>query len=139
MTPSKMSVAFCFSWSLPAGDIAQVRQIIARLRQHAIDFGGEVGDLIVQTGDKAQAMFTATLPGASEGMYGLASAGNSSWSWTGAVVVSDVRNISELNAAAAELGLEVAESYAGMIFTSKKNSQGVVEVEQRWAFDWSHF
>jgi SepF-like predicted cell division protein (DUF552 family) len=134
-----MKIAFTFSWLLRDGDIAQVRDIIAKLRQNAIDLGGDVGDLIVQTGDEAQAMFTATLPGASVGNYGLASAGNSSWSWSGAVVISDVRNISELNAAAAELGLEVAETYAGMVFTTKKNADGVVQSEQRWAFDWSNF
>ena len=71
-----MKIAFTFSWLLRDGDIAQVRDIMTKLRQHAIDLGGEVGDLIVQTGDEAQAMFTATLPGAREGNYGLASAGN---------------------------------------------------------------
>ena len=100
------------------------------------------------TGSKAQAvqqearqavLFTATIPGSTEGRYGLASAGEFSWSWTGAVVVSDVRVVGKLHAIAADLGLEVAEVCAGMIFTSKKNAQGVIETEQRQAFDWSNF
>jgi hypothetical protein len=52
-------------------------------------------------------------------------------------MVSDVRKVSELHAAAADLGLEVCESYAGMVFESKKNGHGVVEVEQRSAFNWA--
>lgn len=134
-----MKIAFTFSWLLRDGDFAKVQQIVAKLRQHAIDLGGEGGDLIVQTGDEAQAMFTATIPGASKGTFGLASAGDLSWSWRGAVVTSDVKKISDLNAVAADLDLEVAEVYAGMIFTSKKNADGVVECEQREAFDWSNF
>ena len=143
-----MKVGFTYSWLLPTGDPAQVREIIERLRQHAIEFGGEVSDVIVLIGDEAQAvqretrqvvLFTATVPGASEGSYGLAAARNSSWSWSGAVVVSSARTVGELHAAAADLGIEVVESYAGMIFTSKKNAAGAVVTEQRQAFDWTDF
>lgn len=147
-----MRVGYGYSWSFPAGDLAQVREIIAKLRQHAVELGGEVGDVRVLNGVEAHAMrhdaqaavmFTATMPGATEGRYGLAAAGNSSgpqsWSWNGAVVVSDVRTVSQLHAAAAKLGLGVVESYAGMMFESKRNALGVVEVEQRQAFDWTDF
>ncbi len=145
-----MKIGYAYSWLLPAGDLAQVREIIDKLRQHAVELGGEVGDVIVLTGNdagtvqqdaQAAVLFTATLPGATEGRYGLAAAGISSgpqsWSWRGAVVISDVRIVSQLHAAAAEVGLEVVEGYAGMVFTSKKNALGVVEVEQRQAFDWT--
>ncbi len=144
-----MKVAFTYSWFLPDGDLALVRGIIEQVRQHAIELGSEaVSDVIVLTGDDAQAVqpkarlavvFIATISGATEGRYGLALAGNSSWSWSGAVVVSSAKSVSEFHAAAAALGVEVAEVYAGMIFTSKKNASGVVEVEQRSAFDWTDF
>jgi hypothetical protein len=84
-------------------------------------------------------MFAATIPGATEGRYGLALAGNSFWSWSGAVVISSARTVSELHAAAADLGLEVVEEYGGMIFTSKKNAAGAVVTEQRQAFDLTGF
>jgi len=102
----------------------------------------------VLTGDEAQAeqpgaqvtiFFTANIAGASEGRYGLALAGNSCWSWSGAVVISSARMVSEFHAAAADLGIEVVERYGGMVFTSGKNASGVVEVEQRQAFDWIDF
>lgn len=147
-----MRVGYGYSWFLPAADHAQVREVIFKLRQHAVELGGEAGDVHVETGDEAHAvqrdaqaavLFTATLPGATEGRYGLAAAeissGPQSWSWNGAVVVSDVRIVSHLHAAAAELGLEVVEQYGGMIFTSRNNALGVVEVEQRLAFDLDNF
>lgn len=144
-----MKVAFTYSWRLPAGDPAQVRDIIEQLRRHAIELGSEsVSDVIVLTGDDAQAVqpkarlavvFRATIPGATEGRYGLALARNSSWSWSGAVVISSAKTVSELHTAAADHGIEVAEVYAGMIFTSKKNASGVVVTEQRQAFDWTDF
>lgn len=143
-----MQVGFTYSWRLPADDLAQVRGIIEQLRKHAIELGGEVSDVSVLTGDEAKAvqpkarqavMFAATIPGASEGKYGLAAAGDfSSW-WSGAVVISSARTVSEFHAAAADLGIEVVERYAGMVFTSKKNAAEVVVTEQRQAFDWTDF
>lgn len=143
-----MKVAFTYSWLLPAGNFTQVREIIEQLRQHAIELGGEVGDVSVLTGDAAQAvqpqarhavMFAATIPGATVGKYGLAAAGDCSWSWSGAVVISSARTVGEFHAAAAALGLEVAEVFAGMIFTSRKNAAGAVVTDQRQAFDWTDF
>jgi hypothetical protein len=139
-----MKVAYSYSWFLPVGDLAQVQEIIGKLRQHAIELGGDAGDVAVLTGDEAEAvqpkarhvvMFAATIPGATEGKCGLALAGNFSWSWKGAVVISSARTVSELHAAAADLGIEVVEEYGGMIFTSKKNAEGAVVTEQRQAFD----
>ena len=143
-----MNVAFTYSWLLPAGNPAQVRAIIEQLRLHAIELGGEVGDVIVLIGDEAQAvqpegrhavLFTATIPGATNGKYGLASAGDFSWSWHGAVIISSARTVSQLHAAAAAHGIEVVEVYAGMIFTSRKNAAGEVVSDQRQAFDWRNF
>ena len=143
-----MQVGFTYSWSLPAGDFPQVRDIIDKLRQYAVEHGGEVGDVKVLTGDEAQAMqpkarhavmFAATIPGATAAEYGLASAGSTSWSWSGAVLVSDVRSVSEFHAAGADLGLEVVEGYGGMVFTSKKNAAGAVVTVQRSVYDWTDF
>lgn len=143
-----MKVAYSYSWLLPAGTLAYVREIIDKLRNYAVELGGDAGDVVVLTGDEAGAVrpgsrvaviFTATIPGASEGRYGLAVVTDSSWSWSGAIVVSDVRKVGELHAAAAALSMEVVEEYAGMVFTSKKNGEGVVEVEQRLASDWTDF
>lgn len=143
-----MKVAFSYNWSLPTGDLAQVREIMERLRKHAVELGGDAGDVVVLTGDEAEAVkpgsqvavfFLATIPGATEGRYGLAWVGNTPWSWNGAVVISSARTASDLHAAAADLGIEVVEEYAGMIFTSKKNAAGAVVTEQRQAFDWNDF
>jgi hypothetical protein len=144
MTPR---MAYSYSWLLPSGTIAQVRDIIEASRQIAIDLGSQsVGPVIVLTGDEAQAMqvlFVATIPGATEGRYGLAAAeissGPVSWTWSGAVIVSSMKMVGEFHQTAASLGIEVIESYAGMVFTSKKNADGVVETEQRLAFDWKDF
>ena len=103
---------------------------------------------VIRVSDDAQAvqpkarhavMFAATIPGSIEGRYGLALAGNSSWSWSGGVIISSARTVSEFHAAAAELGIEVVEGYAGMVFTSRKNAVGAVVTEQRQAFDWTDF
>lgn len=143
-----MKVGFSYSWFLPVGDLAQVHEIIERLRQHAVELGSDAGDVVVLTGEEAEAvqpgaqvavLFMATMPGTTEGKYGLAATGNFSWAWSGAVLVSDVRKVSELHAAAAGLGVEVCECYAGMIFDSKKNAAGAVVTEQRQAFDLSEF
>ena len=50
-----------------------------------------------------------------------------------------MKTVSEFHATAAKFGVEVVEAYAGMIFTSKMNALGIVEVEQRPMFDWSEF
>lgn len=143
-----MNVAYAYSWRLHAAESSHVEVVIDSLRRHAVELGGEAGEVVVLNGKDAEAvkpgsraavLFTATVPGATEGKYGLATAGNSSWSWNGAVMISDVRTVSQLHAAAADLGLEVVESYGGMVFTSRRNGQGVVEVVQRSAFDGTDF
>jgi hypothetical protein len=108
--------------------------------------------VIVLGGNDAQAvhpearqavMFVATIPGASEGRYGLAtpeiSSALLSWSWNGSVIVSAMREVGHFHSVAAGLGVEVVESFAGMTFTSKKNAFGIVETEQREAFDLKDF
>jgi len=150
MTPSKLNVAYSFSWLLPAGDKAQVREIIESLRQHAIELGSEaVGPVVVLTGDDAQAirsdaecviMFTAIIPNTrGEGglqRYGLGfSPEKKSWTWNGVVRVSSFREISGLMVHAASLGIFVSTTFAGMMMEYRRNSEGEIEVEQRSAFD----
>ena len=143
-----MKLAYAYSWRLHAAELPQVEVVIDRLRRHAVELGGEAGEMLVlidrdaeavQPGSRVAVLFAATIPGATEGKYGLAAAENSSWVWSGAVVVSDVRAVGQLHAAAAELGVEVVEGYAGMIFESKKDDHGVVVVGQRSAFDGADF
>jgi len=75
---------------------------------------------VVQPEARQAVLFVATIPGATEGRYGLALARNSSWSWSGAVVISSAKTVSEFHAAAA-------------------NASGIVKVEQRQAFDSTDF
>ena len=155
MTPSKLNVAYSYSWVLPFVDTSQVRAIIESLRQYIIALGSEsVSDVIVLTGNEAQAvrsdadhiiMFTAIVPNAkSEGgpqRYGLGfSPEKKSWSWSGTVRVSSFKEISGLMVHAASLGIcFVGTTFAGMIVEYKRNAEGEIEVQQRPAFDWTDF
>ncbi len=145
MTPSKLNVAYSYSWVLTSGNTALVRSIIESLRQYAIDLGSEsVSGVIVLTGTEAQAdhviMFTAIVPNAtSEGgpqKYGLGlSLEQNSWSWSGVVRVSSFKEISEMMVHAASLGIFVSTTFAGMVMEYRANAQGVIEVKQRPAFN----
>ena len=154
MTPSKLNVAYSYSWLLPHGDTAQVRDIIESLRHYPIDLGSEaVGPVIVLTGIEAHAvrsdtecvvMFTATIPNTKgEGgpqRYGLGfSPEKKSWSWSGTVRVSSFKEISGLMVHAASLGMFVGTTFAGMVMEYRRNGAGEIEVEQRPAIDWTDF
>ena len=150
MTPSKLNVAYSFSWLLPDGDKAQVRSIIESLRQCAIDLGSDaVGPVVVLAGTEAQAvrsdtdhviMFTAIIPNArSESgpqSYGLGfSPEKKTSTWSGVVRASSFREISALMVHAASLGVFVGTTFAGIEMLYRRNAQGEIEVEQRSAFD----
>ncbi|MFO1043298.1 MAG: hypothetical protein U0941_16005 [Planctomycetaceae bacterium] len=154
MTPSKLNVAYSFSWLLPSGDTAQVRAIIESLRQFAIELGSEeVGPVVMLTGEDAQAvrsdcdqviMFTTTIPNttAERGPqnFGLGfSSEEKAWTWSGVVRASSFREISAQMVHAASLGISVSTILAGMIMEYQKNAQGVIEVKQRPAIDWTDF
>ena len=148
MSADELTVGYDFSWKF-IGDITQVQEIIEQLRLRAIELGGaSVCDVIVVTGDDASAvqsearqvvMFTATIPNTNEGCYGFASSENSSgpklWTWNGCVVVSSFTVITKLHFAAANLGIEVQEGFAGLAMSLKKNAEGMVEVNHRLMFD----
>lgn len=155
MTPSKLNVAYSYSWLLPSGDTALARAIIEALRQYAIDIGSEsVSDVIVLSGKEAQAarsdaecvvMFTATIPNTKgEGgpqRYGLGfSLEQNSWSWSGIMRVSSFKDISALMLRGSEVGLDdVRTCFCGIEMIYRKNSSGEIEVGQRPAFDWTDF
>ena len=130
-----MNVAYSYSWSLQDANLAQVCDIIESLRRHAIEIGGkDVSDLNVES-ETHQVYFAATIPGSNEGKYGLSFSENRSWTWTGSTIISSARSVGEFHQMAASYGIQVVESYAGMIFESKRNHQGVVECDQRSAFE----
>ena len=150
MTPSRLNVAYSYSWHLPFADTAQVRAIIESLRQHAIELGSEeVGPVVMLTGEAAHAVrsdadhvivFSATIPNAKgesgPQSYGLGfSPEKKSWSWSGVVRVSSFKEISGMMVHAASLGAEVGTTFAGMIMEYRMNAAGEIEVEQRSTFD----
>lgn len=151
MTPSKLNVAYSYSWVLTSRNTALVRSIIESLRQYAIDLGSEsVSDVIVLTGNDAKAirsganhviMFTASIPntGGKDGpqSFGLGfSPGEESWTWSGVVRVSSFKEISALIFRGSEVGIDdVRTCFCGMEILYRKNSSGEIEVEQRPAFD----
>lgn len=154
MTPSRLNVAYSYSWHLPFADTAQVRAIIESLRQYAIDLGSEaVGPVVVLTGEEAQAirsyaecviMFTAIIPNARSDSapqsYGLGfSPEKESWSWSGTVRVSSFKEISGLMVHAASLGIFVGTTFAGMVMEYRRNAEDEIEVQQRSAFDLDDF
>lgn len=144
-----MNITYSYRWSLFGPAFGDARSVVERLRRVAINLGGVADEFTetltwetahaVRPGCLWAAQFTATIPGASEGRFGLGSVDNHSWSWDGTLVVRDTRIVGEFHAAAANLGVEVVEVFAGMVFTSKKNAFGVVEFEQRPAFDADDF
>lgn len=151
---SKLNVAYSYSWHLPFGDSAQVRDIIESLRQYAIDLGSvDVGPVIVLTGTEAQAVrsnadhvitFTAIVPNAKSDSgpqrYGLGfSPEENVWSWSGIVRVSSFKEISGLMVHASSLGIQVGTTFAGMVMEYRRNAKGGIEVEQHPVLDWTDF
>jgi hypothetical protein len=57
------------------------------------------------------------------------------WVWGGAVATADQRRVGLLMQTAAEVGLDVAEAFGGMVFASRRGPDGRVRTEQRPAFD----
>ncbi len=86
-------------------------------------------------GDESQAFGLAAYPRFVEGQAEVTPTHLGSWSWVGVVRSMDLRSISNLMHVAAELGIEVTMSCAGMQWTARKNDQGEVEWDQRCAID----
>lgn len=146
-----MNVAYSYLWRLPSAGVDVVMGIIEELRQYAVKMGAEsVGDLIVLTDNDAHLVSTgashvvmfdavlptvrsATLPTVGIEQYGLASSDGMSWEWSGVVRVSGFHEISKLMHAAAELGIETHQTFAGMVMSGKKNNEGEVVYDQQYA------
>ena len=146
-----MNVAYSYLWRLPSAGVDVVMGIIEELRQYAVKMGAEsVGDLIVLTDNDAHMVSTgashvvmfeailptvssATLPTVGIEQYGLASSDGRSWEWSGVVRVTSFREISKLIHAAAELGIETHQTFAGVVRSGKKNDGGEVVYDQQYA------
>lgn len=147
-----MNAAYSYLWRLPAAGIDAVTGIIEELRRFAVKMGAEsVGDLIVLTDHDAHMVSTgashvimfdavlptvrsATLPTVGIEQYGLASSDGMSWEWSGVVRLSGgFQEITKLMHAAAELGIETHQTFAGMVMSGKKNNEGEVVYDQRYA------
>ena len=110
-----------------------------------------VGDLIVLTDNEAHLVITgashvvmfeailptvrsATLPTVGIEQYGLASSDGTSWEWSGVVRLSSgFQEITKLIHAAAELGIETNQTFAGVVRSGKKNDGGEVVYDQQYA------
>ena len=146
-----MNAVYSYLWNLTAGELDAVKDIIEELRQFAVKMGAEsVGDLIVLTDNDAHMVSTgashvvmfeailptvrsATLPTVGIEQYGLASSDGTSWEWSGVVRVSGFQDISKLMHAAAELGIETHQTFAGMVMSGKKQNGGEVVYDQQYA------
>jgi hypothetical protein len=156
------NIGVMYSWRLPAGDGGTARRIVEQLRDRARKLGLEpVSQLVVLAGEEAEkdqrlprryewtpgagekplqaieaVFFTATLPGGDRAAFGLGKYqedANPGWSWEGVYRTYDLRTLGEFSVAAAELGLEVRESFAGMVFTHRKDENGEVKTDQQEA------
>jgi hypothetical protein len=146
-----MNVAYSYLWRLPDSGVDVVMGIVEELRQYALKMGAEsVGDLIVLTDNDAHMVSTgashvvmfeailptvssATLPTVGIEQYGLASSDGRSFEWSSVVRVTSFQEISKLMHAAAELGIETHQTFAGMVMSGKKNNEGEVIYDQHYA------
>ncbi len=131
---SLLNVVYAYSWDLPSSDAANAHRIMEKLRAYCIELGCEaVGELSVKP-DSVQ--FTAVVPNAGQHEFGLTfSPEENSWSTSSWLRVSSFREISEIMFNAAQQNLFVRTAFAGMEMCYRQNDLGVIEVEQRPAFD----
>lgn len=159
---NRPNISIVFSWRLPSGDSTLARRIMEQLRERAIQLGFEaVSELVVLAGEEAEkdqrlprryvwtpdgsdrpllpaevVFFTATLPGGERATFGLGKYlgdAEGGCSWCGVARTYALRTFDAFCRAAAELGVEVVESFAGVVFTHKRDEAGQVQTEQREA------
>ena len=159
---NRPNISVLYSWRLPSGDGALARRIVQQLREQAVHIGLQsVSELVVVTGEEAKkdqrlprryvwtpdgsdrplppaevVFFTAKLPGGERATFGLGKyqgEEDGGWSWGGVARTYALRTFDEFCLAAAELGVEVTESFAGVVFIHKKDEAGKVQTEQREA------
>ena len=131
---SQLNVIYAYSWLLQSSDLATVQRIMESIRAFCIELGcEEVGDLLVQPDSVG---FSAVVPNAGRHEFSLAvSPGDSSYKTSGWLRVSSFKEISHIMFHCATLGVDVLTAFAGMNLCYRRNAFGVIEVEQRSAFD----
>ena len=129
-----MAVVYAYSWSLPSGDLATVQRIMESIREFCIELGcEEVSDLSVKPDSVA---FKVTVIHAGQHEFGLTlTSEDSSWKTSGWLRCSSFREVSEVMFHAAKQGMDVRTAFAGLEMCYRRNEFGVVETEQRSAFD----
>jgi hypothetical protein len=159
---SRPNISVLYSWRLPFGDSALARRILEQLRERAVQIGLQsVSELVALAGEEAEkdqrlprryvwtpdggdkplppaevVFFTATLPGGERASFGLGKyqgEDDGGWSWGGVARTYALRTFDNFCRAAAELGVEVTESFAGVVFIHKREETGQVQTEQREA------
>jgi hypothetical protein len=157
---NRPNISVSYSWRLPSGDAALARRIVEQLRERAAQVGLQsVSELVVLGGEEAErdqrlprqyvwspdggdrplrpaevVFFTATLPGGERASFGLGKyqgTEDDGWSWGGVARTFDLRTFDNFSLAAAELGVEVQEVFAGVVFTHKRDATGEVQTVQR--------
>ena len=135
---SQRNVLYAYSWSLPSSDLAAVQVIMDSIRGFCLELACEdVSDLVVKPDFVG---FTAVVPNSGRHEFSLKfSPEKNSWSASSSLRVHSFRQISEIMHHAASLGIVVGTTFAGMILEYRKNTSGVIEVNQRTAFDLDYF
>ncbi len=131
---NQRNVVYAYSWSLPSGDLADVERIMESIREFCIELGcEEVSDLLV---DPDSVGFTAVVPEAGGHEFFLRhSLEDTSWKRTDWLRCASFKEVSEIMYEAAKYGIDVRTTFAGMEMLYRLNALGVIEVEQRPAFD----
>ncbi len=131
---NQRNVLYAYSWALPSGDLANVQHIVESIREFCLELGcEEVSDLLVKPDWVG---FTAFVPNAAQHDFGLTfSPEDSSWTANGWLRCASFKEISRIMFQAAKHGIDVRTAFAGMEMCYRRNALGVIEVEQRPAFD----
>lgn len=131
---SQLNIVYAYSWHLPSSNPDNVRMIMESIRAFCIELGCEdVSEVFVQPDPIG---FTAVVPNAGQHAFSMASShDDNSWNASSWLRVSSFKEISRVMFHAATQGIEVRTMFGGMELCYRKNALGVIEFEQRPAFD----
>jgi hypothetical protein len=131
---SQRNVLYAYSWLLPSGDLANVQVIMDSIRGFCLELGCEEVSGVVVKPDFVG--FTAVVPNSGRHEFALTfSPEDSSWKTSSWLRCSSFKEISQVMFQAAQQGIAVRTAFAGMEMCYRRNAQGIIEVEQRPAFD----
>jgi hypothetical protein len=163
MTDKRLTVSYVLAHSTTDAEVVEAS--VEDLRTKAMDLGLKpVGGLIFLAGvneiiaspfgarfldpdlttvppfPRAVCYFVTALPDCGGVEIGLAAYASEptnqlAWRWSGIIRTANVLLFTTLLHCAAEAGIEVSFAYAGLAVTYRKDSQGVVQCEQKWLFD----